>query len=260
MEDLTLKVGDGVATLTLNRPEKKNALSEAILEQLPKLVRQIEDDRSVRVVILKGAGGDFSAGIDLNFLQSMLPKLEDVKAEMTGPKPNFFQKPALALAGLRMPVIAVIEGVCIGAGLQLALGADLRIAHPDARLSIMEAKWGLIPDMGISQFLPKLMRADHAKELMMTARMISAVDAQALGLVSRIAEDPEQSTLELAQEISGRSPGAVEGSKALVDQVWGNSGPTGLELEGRLQADLIGTPNQMEAIMAGMTKRAPKFK
>ncbi len=259
MTDISFEITDGLATITLNRPEKKNALSESLLEKFPQVAEEIRSDSSVRVVLLRGAGGDFSAGIDLGFLQSMLPKLYEIRDVMRGPTPNFFQKPAVALAELPMPVIAVIEGVCIGAGLQLALGADIRFAHPEARLSIMETKWGLIPDMGISQFLPKLMRMDQAKELMTTARMIGAHEAMDVGLVTRVADDPHLAAQNLIDEIKGRSPDAVNAAKALIEKTWNMPVGEGLEIEGALQADLIGTPNQMEAVMSGMAKRPPKF-
>lgn len=259
MDHLKLKIEGGIAVLTLNRPDKKNALTEELLTALPAIVQEIENDNSVRVVILHGAGGDFCAGIDLTYLQSLLPKLDAIKKEMRSTPPNFFQRPAISLANLEIPVIAAIDGVCLGAGLQLALGADIRIAHPESRFAIMEAKWGLVADMGISMFLNKVMRADQAKELMMTARMINGDTAQPLGLVTRLADDPMTAALELAEELKLRSPQAVAASKALVDQTWPTQGAAGLEIEGQLQAGLIGSPNQMEAIMAGMMKREPKF-
>ena len=259
MTDLLLDIQDGVATVTLNRPEKKNALSEAVFEGLPKVAQEIGETDGIRAVILTGAGGAFSAGIDLGFLQSLLPKLDEIKKEMAGPTPNLFQRPCTCWADLNVPVIAAIEGICIGGGMQLALGADIRIAHPDTKFSIMEAKWGLIPDMGITQFLPKLMRADQAKELMMTARMITAEEAFSAGLITRIADDPMAAAQELAAEIATRSPEAVAGAKTLVDSTWATAPGEGLAVEGALQANLIGTPNQMESVMSGMMKRDPKF-
>ncbi len=123
----------------------------------------------------------------------------------------------------------------------------------------MEAKWGLIPDMGITQALPQLMRVDQAKELMMTARMMTAETAQQVGLATRVVEDPLATAQHLASEIMSRSPEAVNGSKALIDQTWTLPMGEGLAIEGALQADIIGTPNQMESVMAGMSKRAPLF-
>ncbi len=159
-----------------------------------------------------------------------------------------------------MPVIAAIEGVCLGGGLQLALAADFRIARADARLSIMEAKWGMIPDMGITQSLPKLMRADQAKELMMTARMLSGTEALELGLVTRLADDPMHAARDLAQAFAAKSPDAIAGIKRLVDRTWSLPEGEGLAIEAALQAPIIGAPNQIEAVMANLQKRAPRFR
>ncbi len=262
MDDLLYEVDGGVAHVTLNRPEKKNALSREIFDGLPDLAGRIAADRTIRAVILTGAGGDFSAGIDLGLLQSFLPKMDETRAEMRAAKdgPNWFQRPVTCWSGLSVPVIAVIDGVCLGGGMQLALGADFRIASPAARFSIMEAKWGLIPDMGITQSLPKLMRADQAKRLMMTADVFHADQAQAWGLITQLSDDPMAAALELARSLESRSPDAVAAAKALVDQCWSMPPGEGLVLEGALQAGLIGTPNQMEAVMAGMAKRPANFK
>ncbi|MGB1234160.1 MAG: crotonase/enoyl-CoA hydratase family protein [Planktomarina sp.] len=262
MKDLSLNIADGIATVTLNRPEKKNALSQQMFEGLPELAEQIEQDKTVRVVILTGAGTDFSAGIDLALLQSFLPKMSETRAEMAAAKdgPNWFQRPVTCWSMLSVPVIAVIQGVCFGGGMQLALGADFRIAAPDAKLSIMEAKWGLIPDMGITQSLPKLMGADQAKRLMMTGTVISGTRAAELNLVTEVSDGPIDAALELAATLMTRSPESVAAAKRLVDESWTMRPDAGLALEGELQASLIGTPNQMEAVMAGMTKKAPNFK
>lgn len=264
MEHLTLDIENGVATVTLNRPDKKNAMSLTLFEELAATGENLKTQAGLRAVILTGAGTDFCAGIDLTALQSFLPRMGEIRDQMRNPPAgevaNWFQKPCYVWQELDVPVIAAIQGVCIGAGLQLALAADIRIAAPNTRVSIMEAKWGLIPDMGITQNLPKLMRADQAKELMMTARMINASDALDMGLVTRISEDPLAAAKDLVVELVSRSPQAVNGAKALVDQTWTLPLGEGLKVEAELQAQIIGTDNQLEAVMAGMTKRPPKFK
>ena len=159
---------------------------------------------------------------------------------------------------LDIPVIAALNGVVYGAGAQLALGADFRIAAPDTKFSIMEAKWGLIPDMGISQSLPKLMRADQAMELVMTGRVLDASEAQILGLITRIADDPLTEAIAMAEALKTKSPDALKGAKHLVNGTWG-CGEAGLKLEAQLQAAIMGQPNQMEMVMATMAKRAPNF-
>ncbi|KDB05714.1 hypothetical protein U879_00245, partial [Defluviimonas sp. 20V17] len=180
----------GVAEVVLNRPRKKNAWTMAVFDGLAAAAADLRARKGLRAVILRGAGGCFSAGIDLSVLQGFAADFDAIRAQMLTPPDgqaaNRFQAPVTAWADLPVPVIAAIDGVAFGAGMQLALGADFRIASPGARLSIMEAKWGIIPDMGISQSLPKLIRADLAKELIMTGRVLEAEEALSLGLITRI--------------------------------------------------------------------------
>ena len=252
-----------VAMVKLNRPDKKNALSLEMFEALPKAATEIAADRDIRAVVLTGSGGDFCAGLDLSMFQYFAPRIEETREQLknppTGEVANFFQKPVTCWQDLPQPVIAAIDGVCFGGGAQLALAADFRIAAPNARLSIMETRWGLIPDMGITRSLPKLMRADQAKDLIMTARIVEAEEALALGLVTRLADDPFAAALDYAEMLATRSPDAVQGSKRLVDEGWSGSAATTLALEAEIQAPIIGAPNQIEAVMAGMQKRAPNF-
>lgn len=252
-----------VAELRLNRPEKKNAVTLDLLADLVTACGALADQPGLRAVVLSGVGGDFSAGIDTGVLMSFAGKLDAIKAEMLDPPDgiaNRFQAPAKALAELPVPVIAAIDGVCFGAGLQLALAADFRISAPGAKLSIMEGKWGLIPDMGISLSLPKLMPADRAKALIMTARVLSGEEALAEGLVTRLADDPQAAAMAFARELAARSPDAVRASKRLVDALWENRSADGLRLEAELQADLMGAPYQIETVMARMQGREPEYK
>jgi enoyl-CoA hydratase/carnithine racemase len=156
-------------------------------------------------------------------------------------------------------VIAAVHGNCLGGGLQIALGADIRIATPDARLSVMEVKWGLVPDMSLTQTLPRLVGIDVAKELVYTARVFSGEEALRLGVVTRLAEDPLAAALELAAELARRSPDAIRGAKRLLDESWGRPPEVGLRLEAEIQSRLIGSPNQMAAVIAGMSKQEPEF-
>ncbi len=264
MSDLmtVLDAAGPVAEIRLNRPAKKNAVTLELLADLVAACEALADEPGLRAVVLSGEGGDFSAGIDLSVLMSLAGDLEGVKAEMLAMEPgqpNRFQAPAKALMDLPVPVIAAIEGVCFGAGMQLALACDFRIAAPGAKLSIMEGKWGLIPDMGISLSLPRLMAPDRAKALIMTARVLSGEEALAEGLVTRVEGDPHGAAIAFAEELAARSPDAVRASKALVDALWGQAGD-GLRLEAELQAALMGAPNQMETVMAQMQKRAPVYK
>lgn len=262
-DELTLTVTGHVAEVCLNRPDKKNALNFDLLNALTDTANRLKNNADVRAVILHGAGGCFSAGIDLMLLQSLAGRLDEIRQQMRNPPEgeaaNLFQKPITVWSELAVPVIAAIDGVCFGAGMQLALGADFRIAAPGARLSIMEAKWGLIPDMGITQFLPHLLRADIAKELIMTGRILDAPEALGLGLLTRVADDPLAAARIMAADLAARSPDAVRAAKQLVDQSWIAPAGGALALEAELQARIIGSPNQMEAVMATLQKRPPKF-
>ncbi|MCB2128395.1 MAG: crotonase/enoyl-CoA hydratase family protein [Rhodobacteraceae bacterium] len=260
-----LTVGDdGVAVVRLNRPERKNAWTLEMFDALAAAADRLAGRKGLRAVILTGAGGTFSSGLDLSVLQGFAGDIEALKREILTPPDgalaNRFQKPCTAWAALPVPVIAAIEGVAYGAGLQLALAADFRIAAPGARLSIMEAKWGLIPDMGISQFLPRLIRADQAKELIMSARVMAAEEALSLGLVTRIAEDPLAAARALAADLARKSPDALAAAKRLVDESWTMPPGPGLALEARLQASIIGQPNQVAAVMAGLTGKQATYR
>ncbi|MCP3971985.1 MAG: crotonase/enoyl-CoA hydratase family protein [Rhodobacteraceae bacterium] len=263
-EILEIAVSEGIAEVRLNRPHKRNALSLEMFEALAAAGERLKSEAGLRAVVLCGAGGDFCSGLDMEVMQSLAGRLEEMRALLLNPPEgeaaNFFQKPCYVWQELPVPVIAAVEGVCLGGGMQLALAADIRLCSPAARLSVMEAKWGLVPDMGISQSLPKLVPADRAKELMMTTRMVSGKEAASLGLVTRLEDDPLGAARTLAAEIAGRSPEAVNGIKRLVDQSWTMAPGEALRLEAEIQAPVIGGANQIEAVMANLQKRAPRFK
>jgi enoyl-CoA hydratase/carnithine racemase len=259
---LLLDIKDNIATVTLNRPAKKNAMSFAMMAELVETAKILSATDGLRAVILTGAGNCFCAGIDLESLMGMAPRMDEVRNQILNPPngeaANRFQAPVTVWSTLDVPVIAALEGVVYGAGAQLALGADFRIASPDTKFSIMEAKWGLIPDMGISQSLPKLVRADTALDLIMTGRVLETPEAHSIGLITRIADGPLRAALKYAQTLKTKSPDALAASKKLVKGAWG-CGEAGLKLEAELQAAIIGQPNQMEMVMAVMGKREPKF-
>ncbi|MEM0976154.1 MAG: crotonase/enoyl-CoA hydratase family protein [Pseudomonadota bacterium] len=263
METLEIIKEGGIATVRLNRPEVKNAMSLAMMDELTQAGRDLAEDRTLRAIILTGAGDAFCSGIDVNVLMGNAGNIGRIKDEIATPLDprlgNKYQLPNTIWSHCPVPVIAAVHKICIGAGMQLALGADFRIAAPDTRLSILEAKWGLIPDMGISQSLPKYMRADHAKELIMTGRMLDAAEAKELGLITRIAEDPYAAALEWAREMAAFSPDAVAQSKRLVDQIWG-ADEAALATEAALQLEIIGETNQMNKAMASFSKSEPSFK
>lgn len=260
---LDLSIENHIAEVVLNRPDKKNALNFELLEALTETGERLKATEDLRAVVIRGAGGTFSAGIDLGLLQSLATRMDEIKHQMRNPPEgqdaNLFQKPITVWQELQVPVIAALEGVCFGAGMQLALAADFRIAAADAQLAIMEAKWGLIPDMGLTQSLPRLMRADHAKELFMTGRVLDAVEARDKGLVTRVSDTPLEDARAMAADLAARSPQAVQASKQLAEAAWAKD-PAALALEAELQAQIMGSHNQIETVMAVMQKRAPSYR
>jgi enoyl-CoA hydratase/carnithine racemase len=204
-----IEVADHVATVTLNRPDKHNALDGAMFEAIAAAAQELADEPGLRAVVLHGAGPSFCSGIDLGSLAAADGGLEGVRAALAQAPPNRFQQPAYGWLALPVPVIAAVHGNCLGGGLQIALAADIRIAAPDARLSVMEVKWGLIPDMSLTRTLPRLVGIDVAKDLTYTGRVISGAEARELGVVTRVEDDPLGAAAALAAEIADRSPDAV---------------------------------------------------
>jgi enoyl-CoA hydratase/carnithine racemase len=259
---VTITIEDGIAEVVLNRPDKLNAWDRAMFDAVSAAGERLKREPGLRAVILSGAGRGFSAGLDTASFTSGAEGLATLRAELDqtvhGTASNRFQHPCTVWADLPVPVIAALHGPVYGAGLQLALGADLRLAAPSARLSVMEAKWGLVPDMGLTRLLPRLMPADRALELMLTARVIDGAEAVALGLVTRLADEPLTEARALARAVAARNPEAVRGIKALVGAAWPGS-DAHLGLEARLQGAILGSPNQIEAVMAEMQARPPRF-
>jgi enoyl-CoA hydratase/carnithine racemase len=258
-ERIRVEVEHHVATVTLARPDKHNALDQRMFAAIIEATEHVAANPGVRVVVLHGDGPSFCSGLDVSSGFSSDNGVVDPQAELLGEIPNRFQRVAYDWVALPVPVIAAIHGNCLGGGLQIALGADIRIAAPDARLSVMEVKWGLVPDMSITQTLPRLVGIDVANELTFTGRVFSGEDALGLGIVTRLSSEPLASAHELAAEIAERSPDAVRGAKRLLRQSWNASPEDGLRLEADIQRTLIGSPNQIAALTAGLTKQPGKF-
>jgi enoyl-CoA hydratase/carnithine racemase len=258
-ERVRVEVREHVATVTLARPDKHNALDPPMFDGIVAAAERVAGEPRVRAVVLHGEGPSFCSGLDLASMMSSGDGVAGPLEELGGEVPNRFQRVAYDWVTLPVPVIAAVHGNCLGGGLQIALGADIRIATPDARMSVMEVKWGLIPDMSLSQTLPRLVRADVAKELVYTARLFGGEEAHRLGIVTRLAADPLAAAHELAHEIAGRSPDAVRAAKRLLNESWARPSEEGLALEAELQRGLIGSPNQLAAVVAGMSKREPEF-
>jgi len=264
VERVRITVADHIAVVTLSRGDKHNALDPAMFEAIIDAAERLRVEPGVRAVVLHGDGPSFCSGLDLASLMASAAAdgavgVQGILARLAAGRPNVFQRVSCDWALVPAPVIAAIHGTCYGGGLQIALGADIRIAAPDARLSVMEVKWGLIPDMGITRSLPRLTGIDVAKELTFTGRVVSGEEARGLGLVTRVADDPLATAVELAAEIAARSPDAVQAAKGLYDASWISSADESLALEASLQGQLIGSPNQLAAVTAGMLQQPAEF-
>jgi enoyl-CoA hydratase/carnithine racemase len=254
-----IEIAERVAVVTLTRPEKHNALDAAMFEAIIAAADRLASEPAVRAVVLHGEGPSFCSGLDLMSMLSEPAGLPGLVERLHGGVPTWFQRAAYDWMRVPVPVIAAIHGNCLGGGMQIALAADIRIATPDARLSVMEVKWGLVPDMSISRTLPRLVAIDVAKELTFTGRVFSGEEGHGLGVVTSVSADPLASATELAAEIAGRSPHAIRAAKRLYDQAWNGPVEETLALEAELQRGLIGSPNQLAAVAAGMAKRDPEF-
>ena len=251
---------DGVATVTMVRSDKHNALDQPMFEGLMNAAAQLADDASVRAVVLHGEGKSFCSGLDIASFMAGEGGTDVLLTRDADRLANFAQRVAYDWSLVPAPVIAAIHGNCFGGGLQIALGADIRIAAPDAKMSVMEIKWGLVPDMGITQTLPRLVPIDVAKELTFSGRIVSGSEGFELGLVTRTADDPLSAAQALADDIAQKSPDAVRAAKRLYDQTWTSSdAAAALVLETELQSGLIGKPNQIAAVVAGMSGERPVF-
>ena len=246
------EVRQGIAFVRLARPDKHNGMDFAMLQAVIDACHSLDRDRAIRVAIIHGEGPSFCAGLDFKTVLSTPGKAAASYAKLWKPTRNAFQIWSMAWRELPIPVIAAIHGNCFGAGIQLALGADIRIATPDAKLSVMESKWGLVPDMGGAALLRELLPIDVAKELCFTGRVLSGTDAQSLGLVTRVDGDPLAAAEKLAQEIATRSPDAVAAGKFLMQEVWHADEDSALTSERRWQRRLMGRANQRIAVKNNM--------
>ncbi|MDB5589550.1 crotonase/enoyl-CoA hydratase family protein [Enterovirga sp.] len=261
---ITLRIRDGIADLRLNRPAKMNALDEPLVEALLAAAARLRREAGLRAVVMSGEGASFCAGLDMaNFAAvasgSGAGLLTGRLADRTHGPANRFQHLALVWRELPVPVIAALHGSVFGGGLQIALGADLRFATPDAQLALLEIRWGIVPDMGGTLLLRDLIGADLIRDLTYTGRILSGDEAARLGLVTRTCPDPHAAALEAAREIAARNPDAIRAAKRLLNLADDATAARILLAESREQDGLLGTPNQMEAVRANMERRSPVF-
>jgi len=249
---------DGVADVRLARPDKLNALDPAMFEGIAAAIAQLQGTPGLRAVVLSGEGRAFCAGLDMGSMASGGSGI-DINARTHGDA-NLFQHVSWGFRTLPVPVIAAVHGIAFGGGLQIMSGADIRIAHPETRLSIMELKWGLVPDMAGIALWRTLVRDDVLRELTYTNRELTATEALSYGFVTRLAADPLGEALLLAKEIASKNPDAVRGAKRLYNIAADGDARSILLAESREQQAVIRTPNQTEAVMANIQKRRPSFK
>ena len=268
MSDALVEISsqDGIVDIRFNRGAKHNSLTLEMFDAIADAGEQLHAMRDARVAIVSGNGPSFCAGLDLSVMQKLSPDAGSgaVPAsrllEKKGGPDNLAQRVGYIWHTAPVPVIAALHGVTFGGGFQIAMACDLRVASPAARLCIMESRYGLIPDMSITQSIPALLARDQALELTLTGREFSGSEALDLGLVTRIADDPYATARELAETIAQRSPDAVRAIKQLYNETWGKDAALTLGLEASLQVGLIGGANQVEAVTAAMEKRAPNFR
>jgi enoyl-CoA hydratase/carnithine racemase len=268
-----IDIKNHVAHVKLNRPDKMNALDDAMFEGIVAAGEQLKQDKTIRAVVLSGEGRAFCAGLDMGNFSGMASggsksssdanKKSDVPGRLETRTHGLANRPQFTSWVWRevpVPVIVAMHGVAYGGGCQISLGADMRYAAPGTKISIMEMKWGLVPDMGATPFLQKLVGDDVARELTYTNRIILAEEAKELGLVTRICDDPVAEALKVAAEIASKNPEAIRASKRILNNAPFQSAEEILLAESVEQDKLIGFPNQVEAIMANLEKREPIFK
>ncbi len=275
---IAMTIEGGVADVRLNRPEKMNALDAAMFRALVDTADELAGDPGLRCVVLSGEGRSFCAGLDFGSFQGMAGSdddggggggggggkrrsdgIGDIVAADPGRITHLGQQAVYGWSSLPVPVIAAVNGHALGGGIQLALGADIRIVAPEAKMSVLEIRWGLIPDMTGTQTLIRLVGLDVAKELTFTGRMVTGEEAVALGLCTRLADDPRAEALALAAEIAAKSPDAIRAAKRLFNQASQVSLAEGFAAERQEISRLIGSPNQVEQVKAFFEKRGPNF-
>lgn len=254
----------GVAEVAMVRADKMNALDPAMFQALIDAIAALRGNPSVRAVVVHGEGRAFCAGLDKASLEGIAGGAQAAGIGDIVPRThglaNFWQQVAWGWRELPVPVIAAVHGVAFGGGLQIALGADVRIVHPQAQLSVMEIRWGLVPDMSGCVFLTELTRADVARELTFTGRIVAGTEAVALGLATRASEDPLADARAMARQIAGSSPDAIRAAKRLLNTASPVDAARVLVAEAFEQQRLIGSANQREAVAAGMEKREARFR
>ena len=261
---VSVTIAGGIADVRMIRPDKRNALDGPMFLGLAEAGAHVAGRSDVRAVVLSGEGPSFCAGLDMSVMGQLAGGGGDRSTGNPGALTasgvtHLGQQVAWVWQEVPVPVIAAVQGHALGGGIQIALGADLRIVHPDTKMSVREVHWGLVPDMTGTLMLSQLVRADVLKELVFTARIFDGREALQLGLATRLSDDPLADATALAREIADRSPTAVRGSKHLVNHLLHHRAAEQFAEERRTINALVGSPNQIEAVMSNMEQRAPQF-
>ena len=269
---VTVTISDGIADVRLDRADKRNALDPAMFDAIAKAGNDIVTNREIHAVVLSGNGNSFCAGLDFGSFQSMADSgksdssngnkssSQNAGAMQPGAITHLAQQICWVWQEVPVPVVAALQGHALGGGMQLALGADIRVAHGETQFAMREVHWGLIPDMTGTLMLSRLVRDDVAKDLVFSARIISVVEAHALGVVTRLSDTPFETAMQIAREIADRSPDAVRGAKALINRLSNAGAAEHFAEERSIIYSLIGKPNQVEAVMSNFEKRPAKFR
>ena len=264
---VTISISDGIADVRFNRPDKRNALDGEQFQAIVDAGESLKTNKQIRVVVLSGEGASFCAGLDLASMGAMAggseqdtnnkqPAASDMQE---GRITHLGQQAAWVWQEVPVPVVAAVHGHALGAGCQIALGADLRFAHPDTKFSVRETYWGLVPDCAGTVLLQGLVRPDVMKDIVLSARIFDGREAHAIGVVTRLSENPRDDAFAYAAEICKRSPDAVRGAKELLNRMTVEYAAAKFEAERRTIGRMIGGHNQREAVMSDFEKRAPAY-
>ena len=269
MQDrIHISIDNGIADVRLNRPDKMNAVDQAMFDALIEAGRSLITHKSLRAVVLSGEGRAFCAGLDMGRFEKMAAPAASGAASASSELrlkgrshgiANGPQYAALVWRDIPVPVIAAVHGAALGAGFQIMLGADIRLIAPDTKLAVLEMKWGLVPDMGGLALMRHLARDDVVRELTYSARIFSGTEALALGFATRVCTDPHKEAMALAREIANKNPDAIRASKRLLNMAQHADPAAMLQAESDEQIAVMGKPNQIEAVTANLQKRAPQF-
>ena len=265
-----VSIEGGIADVRLDRADKRNALDPAMFDAIARAGKDLVSNKEIRAVVLSGSGASFCAGLDFASFQSMANggssnsesksnSGENAGAMQPGAITHLAQQICWVWQEVPVPVIAAVHGHALGGGIQIALGCDIRIVHPETQLSVREVHWGLIPDMTGTLMLSRLVRPDIVKNLVFTARVFSGHEAHEMGIATQLSQNVHADAMTMAREIAGRSPEAVRGAKKLINLLANSGAAEQFAAERETIGKLIGSANQAEAVMSHFEKRPPNF-